>query len=144
MALMAGYGAPGTAGNGIGAFDGIRRAGGNVIGDVSYPSADPQYLVSRFDSPQSGLSVALEWQGSQGDSGGPWMVQDSGIWKVAAISSGVNHDPNFSFGDVTFANNVFDYLGWIQSYTSVPEPTTAAVVALGLACLLGRGKRNTT
>ncbi len=141
-ACMAGFGQPGTAGNGIGAYDRIMRAGQNIIGDVSYPSVEPQYLVTRFDAPNSGLAAALEWQGSPGDSGGPWMVQDGGIWKVAAISAGGNHDPSFSFGDVTFANNVSDYLGWIQSYAAVPEPTTGALLGLGLACLV-RGKRHT-
>jgi len=141
MASMAGYGTIGLAGQGLQTYNGLRYGGQNTIGEVYYPSVDPQYLVTRFDAPNSGVAAALEWQGTPGDSGGPWMVQVGGVWEVAAVSSGVNHDPSFSFGDVTFANNVFDYLGWIQSYTSVPEPTTGAVLVLGIACLLGRGKR---
>jgi hypothetical protein len=143
-ANMCGYGIPGIAGLGLITDDDLKRAGGNIIGDVSYPSVEPQYIVSRFDSPQSGLAVALEWQGSQGDSGGPWMVQDGGIWKVCGISSGGNHDPSFSFGNVTFAMNVSGYLDWINGYVSVPEPSTASLCLLGGVIFLLRRRSGAT
>ena len=119
-ACMAGFGQPGIAGSGVSPYDGIKRAGENIIGDASYPSwLESQYLISRFDAPDSASAVALEWQGSPGDSGGPWMVQDSGIWQVAGISSGITLDPNYNFGNITYATGVSSNLDWIYGVIGV-------------------------
>jgi len=119
-ACMAGFGRPGTAGNGVSAHDLIKRAGENIIGDASYPYwLESQYLISRFDAPSSASAVALEWQGSPGDSGGPWMVQDSGIWQVAGIISGGTLDPSYNFGNITYAMGVSSYLDWIYGVIGV-------------------------
>ena len=119
-AYMCGYGIPGLAGQGLFASDKIKRAGENIIGDASYPSwLESQYLISRFDAPSSPSAVALEWQGSPGDSGGPWMVQDSGIWQVAGISSGGTLDPSYNFGNITYATGVSSNLDWIYGVIGV-------------------------
>ena len=119
-ASMCGFGYPGIAGSGVGAYDRIKRAGENIIGDASYPSwLESQYLISRFDAPSSPSAVALEWQGSPGDSGGPWMVQDSGIWQVAGIISGGTLDPSYNFGNITYATGVSSNLDWIYGVIGV-------------------------
>ena len=111
---MCGFGRPGTAGNGVNTFDGLRRAGANIIGDASYPYwLESQYLISRFDPPNSSSAVALEWESSPGDSGGGWLVDVGGTLQLAGVNSGRNDDPTYSFGDISFAVNVSSYLDWI-------------------------------
>jgi hypothetical protein len=130
---MAGFGLPGVAGQGL-PYSRLRYAGMNVVNDVPRPFyLESEYLHVEFTAPNTG-GLQLEWGGSPGDSGGPWMVLREGTWEVAAISSGRTSDPLYNFGNITYAMTLTGHLGWIDSFSAVPEPEHYAAAACAL-CL---------
>ena len=98
--ITAGYGNPGIfgalSGGGFGTeifdFDGIRRGGRNVIesAGASFPqvTVEEQFFVSDFDLFNTSNPLALEWQGSENDSGSPWFVDVNGEYQIAGIVNG--------------------------------------------------------
>jgi hypothetical protein len=131
---MAGFGSPGIAGQGI-SDSRLRYAGINVVNDVPRPGfLESTYLYTEFTAPTAPGGLQLEWGGTPGDSGGPWMVLRGSSWEVAAISSGRINDPLYNFGNITYAQPLSGQLGWIDSFSAVPEPEEYAAVACAL-CL---------
>ena len=129
---MAGFGLPGVAGQEL-PYSRLRYAGMNVVNDVPRPFyLESEYLHVEFTAPNTG-GLQLEWGGSPGDSGGPWMVLREGSWEVAAISSGRTADPLYNFGNITYAMPLANHLGWIDGFSAVPEPEEYAVVACALS-----------
>ncbi len=131
---MAGFGLPGIAGQGI-SDSRLRYAGVNVVNDVPRPSfLESTYLYTEFTAPNAPGGLQLEWGGSVGDSGGPWMVLRENSWQVAAISSGRILDPLYNFGNITYAQPLSGQLGWIDGFSAVPEPEEYAAIAC-VTCL---------
>ena len=130
---MAGYGLPGIAGEGV-SDSRLRYGGVNVVNDVARPSfLESGYLYTEFTAPNAG-GLQLEWGGTPGDSGGPWLVLRGSSWEVAAITSGRINDPLYNYGNITYAMPVAGQLPWIDSFAAVPEPEHYAAIA-GLPCL---------
>jgi len=140
--LMAGYGNPGVWPT-SGAFDGIRRAGENVgdsLGGLE-GEVEEQYWLAEFDDATE-QPLPIEWVGSRNDSGGPWLADVDGTMQLVGITS-------FVVGDFesTGAIRTSLYNGWIDTTiasASVPEPTSTALMTIGLLAWLGvrRRKRN--
>lgn len=132
----AGFGAPGVWPN-EGNFDGILRAGRNIADDSS-PLVDmSKFWV--FDMDEESDAIALEWIGSQYDSGGGWFTDVNGQMQLIGIS-------NFVRGQNTLGGGIriSQYNEWIDSRVNpVPEPSSlvlwATATLSGLA--LRRRKR---
>ncbi len=141
LAEMVGYGLPGIAGNGLSEYDGIRRAGANMVGDTYWPYNEPQYVLSVFSRPIFGNNVQpLEWQSTPGDSGGGWLIDVNGQLELAAINSFAVNYGNYGFGSLSGALDITipEYRSWILS--QVPEPSSIALLTLG-ALLLAASRR---
>lgn len=106
----------------------------------------------------TGLGAGLESQISNGDSGGGDFVFDAenNRWLLTGVHSwgwgdcnrslGVTDcdasapapdandwvRPNSSFGDLSGSTAVFSHVDWINAVTAVPEPSSYALMALGL------------
>jgi hypothetical protein len=142
---MAGFGSPGIAGQGI-SDSRLRYAGMNVANDVLRPiSLESGYLYTEFTAPGAPGGLQLEWGGTPGDSGGPWMVLRESSWQVAAITSGGITYPGYGFGSITYAQPLSGQLGWIDGFSAVPEPEEYAAIAcvtcLGWAVLRRRKRQ---
>jgi len=137
VSVFAGYGKPGTAGNGIGIWDHVRRAGQNTIGDAYWPYADSQYMISMLDEAAYGGSQPIEWMGSPGDSGGASFLLDNGQLTLVGINSFVIRQGNYDIGSGTGTLNITlpDYRDWIVS--QVPEPSSAVLLGGGFLLMLG-------
>lgn len=145
-AYMAGFGDPGTAGNGTTLSSNVKYAGQNIIGDCAYPSwVDPNNVIVNFSSPLDSSAQPLEYGASPGDSGGGLFVDDNGL-KLAAILSAVTSTSTFNYGDITSAAPISFGIDWINRVTSptpVPEPPShlALLMTIGF-CLLGKAYRS--
>ena len=104
----------------------------------------------------SGSDVIL---GSEGDDiinggGGGDYIWNGSEWLLSGVHSwgwqicqdvGLNCDRRVnndsSFGDVSGSTAVFSHLGWINSVTAVPEPSSYALLLAGLAVVAGSARR---
>ncbi len=133
---MAGFGRPGTAANGYGAFDGIKRAGNNIAQEFGgdrppWHRAESQYWLADFNAFYDDAQP-LEWQTTPGDSGGGWFAQVGGEMQLVGINSGWLGD----YGDgVSTAIRTSLYNDWIyetmDSHPSVPEPSSFLMFLTG-------------
>ncbi len=102
-----------------------------------------------------GGATSNEGNVSVGDSGGSWLVDDGGVWKVAGVTSvrffadplpaGATGDPDpfMAFGvSGSGAVNLNDpnNWNWIQA-TMVPEPATLIALGIGIAATLRRRRK---
>ena len=120
----------------MGAFDGVRRGGRNIIDSAgaSFPQAtiEEQFFVSDFDFPIGRDPLALEWQGSFNDSGSPWFVNIEGEYQIAGIVNGALTSDTASFAIRTSLYNDFISDTISANSTAVPEPGTIGLLTLGL------------
>ena len=141
--ITAGYGNPGVFGSPLGAFDGIRRGGRNVIESAGAVlptvTVEEQFFVSDFDRSLGLNPLALEWQGSENDSGSPWFVDVNGEYQIAGIVNGALTSNTDTFAIRTALYN--DFINDTIQANSVPEPGTMSLLALGMIGAAVRRRR---
>jgi hypothetical protein len=144
----AGFGVAGTNATGEVIDDQVLRAGTNVIsgfgGDVGslYRNDHPSFVFTRFGDFNSPSSF-LEWQGSNGDSGGGLFV---GNELAGVISFGFQPNyPGLVVGNSTGIVQIAPFSGWISEMaaTPVPEPSTMLLLTAGLMGVGTRYRRAT-
>jgi hypothetical protein len=142
-----GYGLTGTGLTGYKTLDGQKRAFQNVIdGDIGNPAF---VLLSDFDNPHSpannafGDATPLPLEGcvAPGDSGGGVFVQNGSQFFLAGIISFVaattpTSSANSIYGNASGFDPISSALPWITA--TVPEPSTFALMASGVAIIFGK------
>lgn len=150
-----GYGGIGVGSTGATASDGIRRGGTNVldrygaaVNTASNLSGTSNIFSTDFDNP-AGTSNTLGWLGSQatatsfeattagGDSGGPLLFDNGGVWTLMGVLSG-GTTSNSVYGDISWWTGVAPFRAQIEAaggvfISVVPEPGTYGLMLLGLA-----------
>jgi hypothetical protein len=120
-----GYGKTGTGLTGAITFDGLKRAGENMI-DRFYSGGNKRIFLSDFDSPMnasdsfsgSSTPLNLEYMIAPGDSGGGVFVDfGSGPLLTGVHSFGTARDGviNFDYGDISGHTRVSVFNSWIDS-----------------------------
>ena len=150
VGTFVGFGLTGTGLTGYNRLDNQKRAFQNVMdGNFGNPAV---LLGSDFDNPHSaadsgfGSSTPLTLEGcvAPGDSGGGVFVTiDASTYLAGVVSfvAALDGSANADYGDVSGFGRVSAFTPWITD--TVPEPSTAALLAVGLV-LLGwrcRGER---
>jgi len=150
-ATMVGFGEGGLGTTGADGVRGTKRAATNLISSTSDPllSTTGRWLFSDFDSGNPFDSyfspdtmTANEGLIAPGDSGGGTFATISSVSYLIGIHSSVWMDGDafsFNYGDVGGDVRVSTAMPFIQSV--VPEPSSIACLALGLAVLGARRKR---
>jgi secreted trypsin-like serine protease len=167
VGTFVGFGRTGTGLTGATTFDGLARAGTNVL-DGFYAN-NPRVLTADFDSPHgvsassqgSATPTNLEYMIAPGDSGGGLFINTPAGAELAGVNSfGAAFDGRFdaSYGDVSGDIRISLFNGWIDQAISsltalsesdtamiaVPEPSSwrlACFAALGLWIGLRRRRR---
>lgn len=142
VATFVGYGLTGTGLTGYGRLDNMKRAFQNVAdGNFGNPAV---LLACDFDNPHSaadsgfGVSTPLALEGcvAPGDSGGGVFVTIEANTYLAGVVSFVaaaDGSVNADYGDVSGFGRVSAFRPWITG--TVPEPSTAALLVVGLALI---------
>ncbi len=173
-ATLVGFGDSGTLrSDGMGYNDvggsGTRRTATNVIGSqqvIAFNTWNTPCVLADLDAPVGNNFAPpynRDWFGDggptsnegglmAGDSGGAWMINQGGVWKVVGISnyifydnsvSGSDPNPNFAFGISGSSGADLTDPGvhqWIVG--TVPEPASLAAIVLGLAGIAARRRRH--
>jgi hypothetical protein len=157
-AAVVGFGLTGTLRPDNSGYDitpnsgGVRRAGRNVFSarqTVSYLGMTVPSLL--YDLDGNGIDFfgdggPIQGEASlvSGDSGGAWLVQIGGVWRIVGVSAFVadfNNNGRFhDFGDGGGAVELRLEENWIRANT-VPEPGTMIALVAGVAALAVRRRR---
>ncbi len=121
----AGFGTPGSVETGMLAHDWRKRAGNNEVSAEAFGLGG--YIRSIFD--QGPNALPLEWNGTTGDSGGPWLNEADELFAVTSFRVD---------GFLTGGQPIYPYLPWIYSVTGLPEPGTLVLLLTGGALLFRR------
>lgn len=119
---IVGYGDFGTPRAARQRSDGRRRAVTNVVHD-----AGPRRLFMRFDEPPAG--TPLEGVGGPGDSGGPALLNEGGVWQVAGVSSASMDGRPGQYGVVDVYTRVSAYTSWMDATLAAAAAAPKAAVA---------------
>jgi hypothetical protein len=71
-------------------------------------------LVFRFDAPDDENTTPLEGISGPGDSGGPALIESSGVSKLAGLSVASSGRPRGTYGNLEFYSRVSLDIDWIQ------------------------------
>jgi Trypsin/PEP-CTERM motif len=159
-----GFGGRGIGSTGATGFDGIRRGGTNVldrygaaVNTTSNIAGTANIFSTDFDNP-AGTSNTLGWLGSQaaatsfeattagGDSGGPLLIDNGGLWTLVGVLSG-GTTSNSVYGDISWWTGVAPFRSQIEAaggvfIAVVPEPGTYVLMLLGLGLVGARARRS--
>ena len=122
----------------------VKRWGTNMIDgtadNVVIGSTTNDVIYMNFDSGDSPYEAGLATY----DSGGPVLVNDSGVWKLAGINIAIGRHrsgtPSGSF-DRLYAVRIPAYADWITN--TIPEPNTTVLLAVSaVVASLRRFKRS--
>ena len=149
-----GYGGRGIGSTGATGSDGIRRGGTNVldrygaaVNTTSNIGGTSNIFSTDFDNP-AGTSNTLGWLGSStlatgfeattagGDSGGPLLFDNGGVWTLMGVLSGGTTN-NSVYGDISWWTGVAPFRSQIEAaggvfIAVVPEPGTYGLMLVGL------------
>ena len=155
-----GYGGSGLGSTGVTGSDGIRRGGTNVldrygaaVNTGSNIANSANIFSTDFDNP-TGTSNTLGWLGSVatatdfeattagGDSGGPLLFDNGGVWTLMGVLSG-GTTTNSVYGDISWWTGVAPFRSQIEAaggvfISVVPEPGTYGLMFMGLAVVAWR------
>jgi hypothetical protein len=146
---IAGFGSSGTGRTGNVNRDPIKRVGPNMIdateARVTFPSKYPypaanvgsaRALLTDFDNPQRDASTLgdksplnMEYTSAEGDSGGPLLLYETGIFTVAGVVSGGidgfagTSDLSSFYSDIATFTRVISYRRWIDSVMNGNAPS---------------------
>ncbi|MFN7936055.1 MAG: trypsin-like serine protease [Bryobacteraceae bacterium] len=152
---LVGYGRQGTGASGSvpGTSGSVKRSGQNEIEAIDSGAG---LLLFDFDNGLNannvfgslGLGAANEVLTAPGDSGGPAFIQTAGIYRIVGVNTvsgcpgpGVDIDAtcdqspavtNNTFGEIGGAIRLSLHTDWVNSIVDVPEPSTLALIGLGL------------
>jgi hypothetical protein len=121
LMYQCGYGLYGVAGTWPGSFDGAKRAGCNIMGDISSIWIESQYLMCSFDPPGLYDSQSGEWQLSGFDSGGGGFVNTNGQMRFAATLCLAGPNGNYNFYSRSGVLPIAPYLDWIYATIAAVE-----------------------
>ena len=141
-ATFVGYGFTGTGLTGWKTIDGQKRGFQDVV-DLNNSNFFNTTSVfgATFDSPAYN-ALPLEGCVAPGDSGGGVFVSDGSQYYLAGVISFVastNGNANSTYGNISGFDSILPAMSWITS--TVPEPSTIALLAVGATALLVR-RRN--
>jgi hypothetical protein len=155
-----GYGGRGIGSTGATGSDGIRRGGTNVldrygaaVNTTTNIGSTSNIFSTDFDNP-AGTSNTLGWLGSStiatgfeattagGDSGGPLLFNNGGVWTLMGVLSG-GTTSNSVYGDISWWTGVAPFRSQIEAaggvfISVVPEPGTYGLMLLGLVLVGAR------
>jgi len=126
----AGYGNPRVFGSSEQPFDGVLRAGENIVDSIGSDlfNVNENYFIADNGFVLSSTALPLEWAGTVNDSGGGWWTDVDGEWQLFANSS-------FRLGDNTRtgATSIPFNNAWIDANVVViPEPSSVVMLVAGL------------
>ncbi len=156
-ATFVGYGRTGDGLTGDTEASGVKRAGQNVY-DLNHQGEFGDILLSDFDAPAgfkdssdlaygSTTPLDLEYVLAPGDSGGGGFIEVAGEMFLTSVNSfrSVSYDDGVfdsDYGDGMGGTRVSSHIDWINSHISaVPEPSTWALMTMGLLGLFGMQRR---
>ena len=161
--VTVGFGRAGVGSTGTSGSNTIRRGGTNVLDTYGAPVntttsfTGTNIFSTDFDNP-AGTSNTLGWLGSDatatdfeattagGDSGGPLLFDNGGVWTLMGVLSGGTTN-NSVYGDISWWTGVAPFRTQIEAaggvfISVVPEPSTYAFMLLGLGLVCVRLRRN--
>lgn len=161
--VTVGFGRAGVGSTGASGSNTIRRGGTNVLDTYGAPVntttsfTGTNIFSTDFDNP-AGTSNTLGWLGSDatatdfeattagGDSGGPLLFDNGGVWTLMGVLSGGTTN-NSVYGDISWWTGVAPFRTQIEAaggvfISVVPEPSTYAFMLLGLGLVCARLRRN--
>ena len=113
LVTFVGRGDSGTGLTGPATTDHKLRAATNRVERV-----EGDMLVFRFDAPEDENTTPLEGVSGPGDSGGPALIESSGITKLAGLSVASSGRPPGTYGNFEFYSRVSIDVDWIQERIS--------------------------
>lgn len=112
---LVGFGDIGDGKNTPRRSDGRRRAALNKVDD-----AGPKRIFFRFDEPPNG--VELEGVSGPGDSGGPALVEENGVYHLAGVSSASKDGRPGRYGVIEVYMRVGRFIDWIIATIAGKNP----------------------
>lgn len=121
----------------------------SIVADLDYSTPDAP-ASSQVDTLGDGGATDNEGGIMFGDSGSSALLFVDGQWRVVGVNIAIDDrngpnpggNDNYSdFGDVFYSAWVGEYQNWIDTTMAVPEPTTIALLGLGIAAAVRRRRR---